>query len=140
MSLSASVERALSRAGVGVDEVDVVIPHQANQRIIEATMKRLGVPDEKVMLNIATHGNTSAASVPMALADAIGEGRLHPGALVVQTAFGGGLTWGTNVMRWGERVHPLETSDAAIPDTDQTVFDLLADNRAFFAPYHERDA
>ncbi|MEM9467885.1 MAG: beta-ketoacyl-ACP synthase III [Actinomycetota bacterium] len=134
--MTASVERTLDRAGVSADEVDVVIPHQANLRIIEATTKRLGIPDEKVMLNIETHGNTSAASVPMALADAIVEGRIEPGAVVLQTAFGGGLTWGSNVMRWGDRVEPIGTSSASIPDTDATVFDLLADNRAFFAPHH----
>ena len=89
------------------------------------------------MLNIETHGNTSAASVPMALTDALGEGRIEPGALVLQTAFGGGLTWGTNIMRWGDRVTPIGESDAAIPDTDATVFDLLEPNRAFFAPFHD---
>ena len=135
--MTASVERTLEQAGLTVGDIDLVVPHQANQRIIEATTKRLGVPDEKVMLNIATHGNTSAASVPMALTDALAEGRVAPGALVLQTAFGGGLTWGTNVMRWGDRVEPIATSDASIPETDATVFDLLAPNRAFYAPFHD---
>ena len=134
--MTASVERTLAQAGLSVDDIDLVVPHQANQRI-EATTKRLGVPDEKVMLNIATHGNTSAASVPMALTDALAEGRVAPGALVLQTAFGGGLTWGTNVMRWGDRVEPIATSDASISETDATVFDLLAPNRAFYAPFHD---
>lgn len=136
--MTASVERAIERAGIGADDVDLVIPHQANQRIIEATTHRLGIPDDKVMLNISTHGNTSAASIPMALNDALVQGRIEPGMTVVQTAFGGGLTWGTNVMKWGDRVEPLGTSDAALPPTDLTVFDLLAPNREFFAPYHDK--
>lgn len=135
--MSASVERTLERAGITVDDVDLVIPHQANQRIIEATTHRLGIPDEKVMLNIATHGNTSAASIPMALHDALEQGRIEPGMTVVQTAFGGGLTWGTNILTWGDRVEPIAISDAELPPTDKTVFELLAPNRAFFAPYHD---
>jgi len=89
------------------------------------------------MVNIAEHGNTAAASIPMAMTDAVAQGRLFPGAVVVQTAFGGGVTWGSSVMRWGDRVTPLATSDAELPPTDLTVFDLLAPNRAFFAPVHE---
>ena len=134
--MEASVRTTLERAEMEVDEVDLVIPHQANLRIIEATCARLGVPMEKVMLNIATHGNTSAASVPMALNDAVAQGRLEPGMNVVFTAFGGGLTWGTNVMKWGDRVEPVGTSDAALPPTDKTVFDLLAPNHEFFGPFH----
>ena len=134
--MAASVERTLENAGLTADDVDLVIPHQANRRIIEATTSRLGVPDDKVMLNIATHGNTSAASIPMALTDALAQGRIQPGSIVVNTAFGGGLTWGTNIIRWGERTEPVRTCDAALPPTDLTVHELLAENRAFFAPYH----
>lgn len=136
--MAASVERTLERAGLGPDDVDLVIPHQANQRIVEATTRRLDIPDEKVMLNIATHGNTSAASIPMALTDALAQGRIEPGATIVHTAFGGGLTWGTNIHRWGTRTQPVATSDAALPPTEHTVFDLLEENRAFFAPYHQQ--
>ena len=135
--MEGSVRRTLERAGLTVDDVDVVVPHQANLRIIEATCARLGVPMDKVVLNIADHGNTSAASVPMALHDAVTDGRIEPGATVLFTAFGGGLTWGSNVMVWGDRVEPLGSSDAELPPTDLTVFDLLDSNRTFFAPYHE---
>jgi 3-oxoacyl-[acyl-carrier-protein] synthase-3 len=131
-----SVGRALDRAGVTADEVHLVVPHQANARIIGAAAKRLGVDDDRVMLNIATHGNTAAASVPMALYDAVTEGRVSPGDVVVMTAFGGGVTWASAVYRWGERVTPLGASDAALPPTDATVFDLLEPNRTFFAPLH----
>ena len=132
-----SVERALEAAQVTPDEVSLVVPHQANERIIKAATKRLGIDDDRVMLNIATHGNSSAASVPMALCDAMTEGRVTPGDLVVMTAFGGGVTWASSVYRWGERVTPLGASDAALPEPDVSVFDVLAPNREFFAPLHE---
>jgi 3-oxoacyl-[acyl-carrier-protein] synthase-3 len=132
-----SVERALCRAGLTADDVAMVVPHQANERIIMAAAKRLGIGAERVMLNIADHGNTSAASVPMALADAVVQHRIGPGDVVVMTAFGGGVTWGSAVFRWGDRVTPLACSDAALPPTDATVFDLLAPNREFFAPLHQ---
>ncbi len=134
--MAASVERALSRAGLTIDDVALLVPHQANERIINAAGKRLGIAPERVMVNIADHGNTSAASVPMALADAVAGGRVAPGDVVVLTAFGGGVTWASAVFRWGERVTALGTSDAALAPTDATVFDLLAPNRAFFAPLH----
>ena len=76
----------------------------------------------------------------MALNDAVSDGRVQPGATVLFTAFGGGLTWGSNVMVWGDRVEPVTMSDAELPPTDKTVFDLLETNRAFFAPLHEADA
>ena len=133
-----SVRRALDRAGLSLADVDAVIPHQANERIITAAGRRLGLDPERVMLNIATHGNSAAASVPMALSDALECGLIQPGAIVVQTAFGGGVTWGSTVTRWGERVAPLGVSDAALPSCDETVFDLLASNRDFYAPLHSR--
>jgi len=134
--MESSVLRALDRAGLTADDVDLVIPHQANARIIEAAVRRLGLPPEKVMVNIATHGNSAAASIPMALADALEEQRIGPGSVVVQTAFGGGVTWGSTVIRWGERTVALDKTDAELPATDLSVFDILADNREFFAPFH----
>jgi 3-oxoacyl-[acyl-carrier-protein] synthase-3 len=135
--IAESVERALEQAGVSADEVALVVPHQANERIIVAATKRLGIGPERVMLNIADHGNTAAASVPMALADAAEAGRIEPGDIVVMTAFGGGVTWASAVYRWGERVSSVRSSAASLPPTDATVFDLLAANREFFAPLHE---
>ncbi|MEY2975122.1 MAG: hypothetical protein RIR49_1542 [Actinomycetota bacterium] len=132
-----SVRRALDRAGLGIDDVDLVVPHQANERIIRAATARLGVPDDKVIVNIAQHGNTSAASIPMALCDAMDQGRVRPGDLVVLTAFGAGVTWGSVVLRWGDRVERIATSDAAMAPPTMDVFDLLSGNREFFAPLHE---
>ena len=126
----------MDRAGLALDDVDAVIPHQANERIISAAARRLGVDADRVMLNIATHGNSAAASVPMALSDALDAGLIQPGSIVVQTAFGGGVTWGSTVTRWGERVEPLGHCDLELPPCDETVFDLLASNRDFYAPLH----
>ncbi len=134
--IAESVQRALEQAELTADEVSLVVPHQANERIIMSATKRLGIDPDRVMLNIANHGNTSAASVPMALCDAMNEGRVQPGDIVVMTAFGGGVTWGSSVYRWGERVSPVAVSDAALPDPDVSVFDVLESNRQFFAELH----
>jgi 3-oxoacyl-[acyl-carrier-protein] synthase-3 len=96
----AAVE-AVARAGLRLDEVDLLIPHQANLRIIEAAAKRLGLPQEKVWINLDRYGNTSAASVPICLAEAADAGALRPGMNLVLVAFGGGLSWAASVVRWG---------------------------------------
>ncbi len=134
--ITESVSRALDRAGLTVDDVQLVVPHQANERIIRAASKRLGIDDDRVMLNIADHGNTAAASVPMALNDALDRGRVEPNGVVVITAFGGGVTWASAVYRWGDRVDRVRKSDAALPPAAVSVFDLLRSNRQFFAPLH----
>ncbi|MGA8205957.1 MAG: beta-ketoacyl-ACP synthase III [Woeseiaceae bacterium] len=90
---------ALEKAGVDASEIDWLIPHQANIRIIQATAKRLGMPMEKVIVTVQDHGNTSAASVPMALDVGIRDGRVRRGQLVLMEAFGGGFTWGSVLMR-----------------------------------------
>ena len=94
--------RALAQAGVAKDDVALVVPHQANLRIIEATAKRLDVPMERVMVNIDRYGNTSAATIPIALCEAVEQGRIVDGAHVLVTAFGGGLTWASALVRWGK--------------------------------------
>jgi 3-oxoacyl-[acyl-carrier-protein] synthase-3 len=90
----------LEKAGCSVDDVDLVVPHQANQRITDAVASRLGVADEKVYSNIAEHGNTSSASIPIALDECIEAGKIKEGDLVLLTAFGGGATWGATLMRF----------------------------------------
>ncbi len=93
--------QALEKFGFTPADVDLFIPHQANVRIIDAAAKRLDLPPEKVFVNVDRYGNTSAASVPMALCEAWQQGRIRPGSLVVTVGFGAGLTWGANVIRWG---------------------------------------
>jgi 3-oxoacyl-[acyl-carrier-protein] synthase-3 len=90
----------LEKAGYSVEDVDIVIPHQANQRITDAVASRLGVPEEKVYSNIAEHGNTSSASIPIAMDECIESGKIKEGSLVLLTAFGGGVTWGGTVIRF----------------------------------------
>jgi len=95
-----SAEDLLSKCGLTIDDVDLYIPHQANVRIIEHATRKLGVPSERVVVNVDRYGNTSSGSIPLALADAAADGRLRPGQLVLMTGMGAGLTWGSAVMRW----------------------------------------
>jgi 3-oxoacyl-[acyl-carrier-protein] synthase-3 len=90
---------ALDRNGVTIGDLALFIPHQANLRIVKAVGKRLGIPEEKVFVNLERYGNTSAASVPIALAEAREKGRYSKGDLVLLAAFGGGLTWGSALLR-----------------------------------------
>lgn len=92
---------ALGRAGKAPSDVDLFVPHQANARIITAASQRLGIPDDRCVVTIDRYGNTSSASIPLALADALESGRLQPGALVLLSGFGGGMTWASAVLRWG---------------------------------------
>jgi 3-oxoacyl-[acyl-carrier-protein] synthase-3 len=82
--------------------VDVYVPHQANVRIIDHAVAKLGIPEERVVVNVDRYGNTSSASIPLALADALTQGRLHMGDTVLMTGMGAGLTWGSAVMEWTE--------------------------------------
>ncbi len=98
--LARTAQTAMDRASVTSDDVDWVIPHQANIRIINGTAKKMGVPEDKVVVTVHDHGNTSAASIPLAMSVAKAEGKLKPGQLVVTEAIGGGLAWGAVVLRW----------------------------------------
>jgi 3-oxoacyl-[acyl-carrier-protein] synthase III len=100
LAMAEACDEALSRAGVTAEEIDLLVPHQANLRIIEATAKHAGIPMSKVMVNLDRYGNTSSASIPLALDQAIAEGRVKPGSLVLLVAFGAGFTWGSAVIRW----------------------------------------
>ena len=98
--LAETAHAALDRSGVGVEAVDWIVPHQANVRIIEATARKMGVGMDHVVVTVGDHGNTSAASIPLALSVAAAEGRLTEGQVVVTEAIGGGLAWGAVVLRW----------------------------------------
>jgi 3-oxoacyl-[acyl-carrier-protein] synthase-3 len=128
-------EEALARRGLVIADVDLVVPHQANRRIIDAVGRRLGVPAEKVFVNVQRYANMSAATVPVALVEALEEGRIRPGALLLLPAFGAGLTWCAHVVRWGQRVTPLGTSDAALPPCGETGLELVNALRARRARY-----
>ena len=99
VNITEAVEAAAAEAGVQVSEVDWFIPHQANQRILAGVAHRLGVPEARVISTVARHANTSAASIPLALAEGVSDGRVKPGQLLLMEAMGGGLTWGACVLR-----------------------------------------
>jgi 3-oxoacyl-[acyl-carrier-protein] synthase-3 len=94
------IEDAFKATGYTADDIDWFVPHQANQRIIDDTAKKLGLAPEKVVITVAKHGNTSAASIPLALATAVADGRIKQGDLVMLEAMGGGFTWGSVLVRW----------------------------------------
>jgi 3-oxoacyl-[acyl-carrier-protein] synthase-3 len=102
----ASIERLLTLCELTVADIDVYAPHQSNQRIIDHTARKLGLAPEKVVLNIDRYGNTSAASMPLALAEALEGGRLREGSLVLMAGVGAGLTWGSTLLRWGAEAAP----------------------------------
>jgi 3-oxoacyl-[acyl-carrier-protein] synthase-3 len=128
----------LAQCGVTPDQVDLVVPHQANLRIIEAVVARAGIPMEKVMLTVERYGNMSAATVPVALAEALETGRVRPGALVLMPAFGAGLTFCAHLVRWGSRVTPLGRSEAALPPSPKTALEMVNELRAQKASTAER--
>lgn len=98
--MEATTRAVMDKAGIGIDDVALFIAHQANYRIIHATAKKLGMDESKVFVNVNRYGNTSAASVGIALDEAVGEGRLKKGDYLLMTGFGGGLTWGSVLMKW----------------------------------------
>jgi 3-oxoacyl-[acyl-carrier-protein] synthase-3 len=95
-----AILEVLGKAGLTLEDVDLIVPHQANSRIVEAIAKKLKVPDELFFMNLDRAGNTSAASIPVALCDAVQANRLKPDDVVVFVGFGGGLTWGASVIKW----------------------------------------
>ena len=95
-----SAEKVLDECGLTVADVDVYVPHQANRRIIDHAARKLGIPEEKVVVNVDKYGNTSSGSIPLALADAAADGRLREGELVLMTGMGAGLTWGSALIEW----------------------------------------
>jgi 3-oxoacyl-[acyl-carrier-protein] synthase-3 len=102
--LVSSAEKLLDQLGLTVDDVDLYVPHQANVRIIKHAVERLGIPEEKVVVNVDRYGNTSSGSIPLALADAVRDRRVNKGDIVLMTGMGAGLTWGSGVMEWTEEI------------------------------------
>jgi len=98
--ISDVIEDTLAAGGCTTDDIDWFVPHQANVRIIDASAKKLGIPGEKVIRTVDRHGNTSAASIPLALTVAERDGRIKPGDLLLLEAMGGGFTWGAVLLRW----------------------------------------
>ena len=117
----------LHELGLTQKDIDCIIPHQANLRIIESLAKYLSVDMSKVEVNIQNYGNTSAATIPVALCELLSEGRIKPGDNLLLAAFGAGLTRGAGLIRWGDRVTPLAESDAELPTSEQTAQEIKTD-------------
>jgi len=123
--MSSAAAHVLATAEMSKDDIDVVIPHQANIRIIQTLCDLAGIEQKKAFINIDKYGNTSAATVPIALCEAVEQGHIKAGDNILLAAFGAGLTWGAGLIKWGERVDPIAQSDAALPPCDQSALELL---------------
>ena len=119
--MARAAEDVIHTSGLKPDQIDLFIPHQANLRIIEATAKRLGLPADRVFANVERYGNTSAASIPIALCEALATGRIDSGDNIVLTSFGAGLSWAALALRWGvpdrRKAVSLDTHSHGIRDT-----------------------
>jgi len=115
----------LSELGLTNDDIDMIIPHQANLRIIESLAKYLSIDMSKVEVNIQKYGNTSSATIPVALVEALEAGRVKPRSRILLAAFGAGLTRAAGLIRWGERTTPIKQSDAGLPPCNKTAMEIL---------------
>lgn len=123
--MGAASESALGKLGLKSEHVKLIVPHQANLRIIEAVAKRTHVPMDRVYVNIQRYGNMSAATVPVALCEALEEGRVQPGDVLLMPGFGGGLTYCAHVVRWGDRTTPKGESAVDLPPNDRTALQIV---------------
>jgi 3-oxoacyl-[acyl-carrier-protein] synthase III len=123
--MTSACEDALTRLHLKPADVDLLVPHQANLRIIEAVAKRAHVPMQRVYVNVQRYGNMSSATVPVALCEALEEGRVRPGALLLLPGFGGGLSFCAHVLRWGERTTPRQQSDAELPPNEMSAREII---------------
>jgi len=127
LGMSGACADVLAAQNVTPDQVSLVVPHQANLRIIDAVAKRAGVASERVYVNVQRYGNMSAATVPVALVEALEDGRVPPHSLLLMPAFGAGLTLCAHLVRWGERITPKETVDVELPPCSKTALELVQD-------------
>jgi 3-oxoacyl-[acyl-carrier-protein] synthase-3 len=128
--MSDASKRVLRAQGIDAGQVDLVVPHQANLRIIEAVAKQMALPMDKVVVTVEKYGNMSAATIPVSLVDALQQGRVRPGSLVLMPGFGGGLTFGALLVRWGARVTPLGESAIAFPPLERSALAMVNEIRA----------
>jgi len=115
----------LARTGLGKQDIDFFVPHQANVRIIKTLAKRMDFDMENVIVCVDKYGNTSAGTIPLALCEALEAGRIKPGMTMLSASFGAGLTCGAAVIKWGDRITPLKESDAELPPCEQTALELI---------------
>jgi len=123
--MSQACETVMQQAKLGAEQLHLVIPHQANKRIIDALAKKLGFKEDKVFINVQKYGNTSAATIPVALTEALEQGLINPDSYLLMATFGAGLTWGAGIVKWGDRITPLIECAAALPPCDKTALEIL---------------
>lgn len=124
-AMAAASKQVLEKTGLTDEEIDLIVPHQANMRIIEAVARRLGTSMDKVFTHLLERGNLSSASMPVAVVEALEKKRVKPWAQLLLPGFGGGMTWSAHVIRWGKRVSPLGSSDVRLPATSKTGLDIV---------------
>ncbi len=127
------VVSAAKDAGWELDDIDLVIPHQANLRIIDAVRRKIKVDKDQIFVNIHKYGNTSAATIPIALSEAVDEGRVTPGAKLVFVAYGAGVTWGSAAFQWGDRVDPITTIEDELSEPSQSALEMVLANQEAFS-------
>ena len=125
IKMGETVTEVVDEAGWSFDDVDLVVPHQANARIIDAVRRRIKADEDTMFVNIDKYGNTSAATIPIAISEAVEQGRITPGASLVFTAFGAGTTWGATALTWGSRVEPIKTIDDELPPLESTALEMI---------------
>ena len=123
--MGAAATTVLTEAGLSKDDIDIVVPHQANIRIIHTLCDMSGIEREKAFVNIHKYGNTSAATVPIALCEALEQGAVEPNSNILIAAFGAGLTWGAGLVKWGDRVTPINEPAEKLPSCDIPALELL---------------
>jgi len=133
-------QEVIAKSGHAVADIGLVIPHQANLRIIESVAKRIGAPMERVYLTVQRYGNMSSATIPVSLVEALEDGRVQPGSLILMPAFGAGLTWSSHLVRWGTRTKPLGTSPVERRPANQTAMDRVRELIAIKQPPNRSDA
>jgi 3-oxoacyl-[acyl-carrier-protein] synthase-3 len=126
--MTLETELVLDELNLTKSDIDLIIPHQANLRIIESLAKHLSVEMSKVEVNIQNYGNSSAATIPVAMVEALEAGRIKPGDRILLAAFGAGLTRAAGLLRWGDRTTPLKQSDAELPPCNQTALEILGES------------
>ncbi|MDD9959945.1 MAG: ketoacyl-ACP synthase III [Gammaproteobacteria bacterium] len=134
-AMAQACEEVLEQKGLSISDVNLVVPHQANKRILDALAKKVGLDEDKVFINVHKYGNTSAGTIPVALTEALEEGKIEPGGHVLMASFGAGLTWGAGLIKWSDRITPLTQSDADLPPCNKTALELI---EAQIKRYEER--
>ena len=133
-------DAVLEKTGCQPEDIDFFVPHQANVRIIETLAKRMKFDMNKVMVCVDEYGNTSAGTIPLALCDALEQGKIKPGMTMLTASFGAGLTCGAGIIKWGERVTPINQSNAELPPCEQTALEIIQPAIEAAKKHYNRDS